>query len=283
MGRRTDLLVGTLATLVFVGLGLTILGFSGRSISYAIASANWPTVSGQVQDSGTREDELFVRYTYEVEGESHESTRIGFDVFDNPGGRGRRATVLARYPVGAMVRVHVRPGAADQAVLETGDVAPFLTPSLFGLMFLGFGLHFGRITARRGVGAPTAMPVDRARRVVWVVISVVLTLILGGLVFDGTTQEVVQAAFGPWIPAAVPAWLATLMFVLGFTVWLPVLLWHGVILVGDGVRPKPLALVVAAISGPPEVRRTARWAVGALLYFVVICGAWIAFASWRGV
>jgi hypothetical protein len=283
VGRKTDLLIGTLATLVFVGSGLAILGFCGRSIGQSISSASWPTVPGQVHTSELRETKVLVRYSYEVEGQRHEATRIGFDVFDKPGGRGRRETVLARYPVGAKVDVHVRPGSPKQAVLETGDVAPFLMPSVFGLMFLGFGLHFGRMTALRGKGAPTGMPIDRARRVVSIAISIALALMFAGLAFDGATQEVVQAAFGPWIPAAVPAWITTLLFIVGFTAWLPVLIWHGVILVGNGVRPKPLAIVQAAVSGPPQVRQTARWAVGALLYFVVICSAWIAFASWRGV
>lgn len=283
VGRRTDLLVGSVGTLVFLGLGLTLLGFSGRSIKQSLSSSAWPTVPGVMTESGTKEGKLSVRYSYKVDGQPHDSTRIGFDIFDKPGGRGRWDTLRDRYPVGAELDVHVRPGAPEQAVLETGDVAPFIMPSVFGLMFLSAGVFFGRMTCLHALKRPTAVPVDKARRAVSIAISVALALMLGGLAFDGATQDVVQRAFGPWISPGVPTWFVALAFIIICTAWLPVAIWQGIVLVGSGVRPSPLAIVATAVSGPPQLRQPARRAAGALLYFAVVLAVWIAFSSWRGV
>lgn len=290
-----DLLIGVIASAAFAAFGGWILWWSVGMIALSRDSVDWPTAPGTVVASelDTRgEAKPAVTYTWEVGGVRHESTRIGFDVFDKPGGRGLARTRVERYPVGAAVQVYVDPADPGRAVLEPGDVSPFLMPMLFGTLFSAGGALMGWRTARHVTGAgPLVLSPEARVRAVGIGTVALLGTALVLVSFDSAVQEVQGAAVGGWRPLGLSP--TALFLVIQGVLFLPAP-WFGVHLAAlltrrnEAGRPVTgaLGLVAAALEARGQGGPLAWSATVALLglgYFGLVVAAWIAFAAWRGI
>lgn len=127
---------------IAVSLGMAILGMGFRRRRLSRASRSWPMVDGRVTAASVepRYDpdngpwyELVIRYEYGVAGRVYTGSVISFaneTVYSVEEGNAR----LAKYPVGAGVRVRVHPRRPGLAVLEPTDAGVGM------LVFMGIGL-----------------------------------------------------------------------------------------------------------------------------------------------
>jgi hypothetical protein len=161
---RTDAL--GLVMLLWVLLGGALLAGGGVNVWRAIASTTWPVTRGVVVanpqtviafagwDSDgmpvtlTRADDR-VLYTYDVAGQPYVAMTRHFG--EVSGGRPTwKGPIVARYPVGAEVRVAYAPAQPEQATLEPGLSADvWILPGLGAAVWL-FVLAFWGV--RRVVG-----------------------------------------------------------------------------------------------------------------------------------
>lgn len=274
-----DVLVAVVMLGGMAAAGLSMVGYSARSAWLARESVGWPTVPGVVVAAGERGGRVRVTTAYTVDGQAQQTERIGFDLFDQPGGRGRHDTLRARYPVGAPVTVYVRPGVPSHAVLEPGDVYPFVMPGLLGALLTAGAVFIGWTAWRRSRGAPPLGPVARER--------LLIALLAGGFaasmavpLADPAADETFQRAFGPFLPGWLPAWVVVLALVAAALGPVPWALRDGLIatvLVGSPWRV-PLAAIVPGPARAPARRSLigCGWVLGAFF-------GWLAFAAWRGV
>jgi hypothetical protein len=138
---------------------LWVLGFGYahfRAVGKAKAAESWPTCAGKVlscevveEESRDREGHTstwynpVVRYAYTAGGRELESQRLRFGNYRSAS-RKKAEAALAPYPVGAAPMVRYNPDKPDECVLETRKPGPiYLVMSLFGLLFIGFGLFWG--------------------------------------------------------------------------------------------------------------------------------------------
>lgn len=117
---------------VFLFVGAAVLVFGVVQLRKALASKDWPTVSGTIISaemiSRTRQREsggsitvygAAVVYRYSVNGEEYESDRISYGSFSSSD-RSHARSVLETYPPGRSVAVHYDPDEPGTAVLEIG-------------------------------------------------------------------------------------------------------------------------------------------------------------------
>ncbi|REJ86770.1 MAG: DUF3592 domain-containing protein [Planctomycetota bacterium] len=149
---RSSIMGGVVATTIglsFATAGYVVAFYVGWPIvENAQASQNWPVASGAVTDSRVTtsqsdESTLYraeVLYSYEVDGREYSSDVVWFGGNSSTSRRSGPAETVARYPVGAEVKVHYNPADPAVAVLEPG--AYFSTYSLFGtgLLCLTIGI-----------------------------------------------------------------------------------------------------------------------------------------------
>jgi hypothetical protein len=274
--RSIALVFGALFVAASAGI---VYGTASRGL-LALESERWPTVPGTIVDAQSNSDGLRVLTRYVVDGRVYETGTVSISLFpDDPGGRGRRESIVARYPIGAAVPVHVRPGHPDVAALEPANVGTFLFPPLIGVLFGGPGLYWLALGIR---GAqPTRPSPARAQRVVGWGISALLALSLATTLADSAAQEtfavVLRGRLPPWLnpTVAVGATLA----VLGLP--LPWLVGHQLRLSALGVNSVS-GVVLRAIGGGPEAR-SARIISAAIAVFLAFVAAWVTVASWHGV
>ena len=118
----------TAFALVAIACGLILAG--RMTIRRAADSEKWPVVPGvvletgvtAVREEGRQQFRPTVRYSYEVDGQRYECSRIqwaaaGFRTYT----RARR--LLDRYRSGSAVKVHYDPSRPSFAVLQTGHSA----------------------------------------------------------------------------------------------------------------------------------------------------------------
>lgn len=113
-----------LLVLVLLGVSLLSVHWAIGEIWQASASRSWPTVSGQIIESRVSSHHAGrsthhvaqLRYQYLAQGQTREGTRVGFGSV--VGNLDEVQALVARYPLGAKVTVHVDPKQPDQAVLE---------------------------------------------------------------------------------------------------------------------------------------------------------------------
>lgn len=119
-------------------------GFGG--IAQGMSSKSWPTVEGKVRAMdvkeirgryGSRSYRPYVRYRYEVDGETYNSDQI-----TNSTGTSsmEEAMMVARqYPIGEMVTVYYHPKTPDVAVLVTGAKGGNWFQLIFGVVLATVG------------------------------------------------------------------------------------------------------------------------------------------------
>jgi len=132
-------------------LGAGMLVSSAIQIARALACRRWPRAAGEVLSSevrlmsggstsasglvsGRASYLPVVRYRYEWCGRRHECDWRTYGDYAGP--HERAQAIVARYPPGQRVTVHVHPGRPERAVLETQLRWGLLLLPLIGLVFL---------------------------------------------------------------------------------------------------------------------------------------------------
>lgn len=291
MSSRGSVTLQIAGGLALAALGAWLLAWSGAQIAHSRAALAWPVAEGVVISSSLDDDGgepvPAVVYTYAVGGETYAADQLGFDVFDQPGGRGRTATLVARYPVGARVVVHHAPDDPAEAVLEPGDVSPFVTPLGLGALIvaLGAGLAAQAVRAALAGGTPAEDPRAAHRRAA-VLVTILFLFALLAASADSAVQEVFAAAGAPAGLPPVPFWIG-----LQIVLFLPVpwFVWHVMIVVqaagaeGRAVRGAlGLAAAVWEARDRPDLGPSARATLAAFGYYLLIVGSWISFTAVRG-
>ena len=151
--RTSQLASVVLLALIALGVG----GWYGpRVLMEAKASADWPTVAGEVlggevlppAKSG-QSWRLSLRYRYELDGAVHTSNRWdihGMRRFDS---RAQAEAALEASPVGSAVEVHYDPEAPGEAVLQPGGTGrAWILIGMGGLVALVAARLAGRLLVR---------------------------------------------------------------------------------------------------------------------------------------
>lgn len=146
-----------LACAVVAMIGFVLLSYATRLLIKSDRAKSWPMVQGSVLDSKIREsyssgeeksEQIYILYEYSFNGESLRSSvwRLGNATTSS---RSKSAKeILARYPIGARVMVHVNPENPKDAVLEPGKV-PWVW-FFFGFTFFAVGaLCYFHVEAHR--------------------------------------------------------------------------------------------------------------------------------------
>jgi hypothetical protein len=143
--------------LIVLGL-LWVLGFGYahfRAVGKAKAAESWPSCPGKVVSSEVVEEKSrdreghtttwynpVVVYGYSAGGQALQGQRLRFGNY-RASTRKKAEAALAPYPVGATPMVRHNPDKPQECVLETKKPGPiYLVMSLFGLLFVGFGLFW---------------------------------------------------------------------------------------------------------------------------------------------
>jgi hypothetical protein len=138
--------------LIVLAIGLGLVWINAYDIYRGAASKSWPSVKGTVQSSKVKRIdragkpdrfETNIRYTYQVDGRTYSSSRIKFG--ERMSTRMEVEPVVAKYPRGTEVDVFYKPGAPEEAVLET-----VMSLNVFALLFSPLILLFGLYLLRSG-------------------------------------------------------------------------------------------------------------------------------------
>jgi hypothetical protein len=150
-----------------VAAGLVVLGlawFGGfawahfRAVKKAKAAESWPVATARILSCEIVEEESrdreggtstwynpVVSYAYSASGRELQSSRLRFGNYRSAS-RKKAEACLAPYAPGGSAPVRYNPEKPDECVLETRRPGPlYLVMSLFGLIFVGFGLYWPQI------------------------------------------------------------------------------------------------------------------------------------------
>lgn len=124
------MLSNSTAGLIFYGLALIALVWLIFLLRRVAKVRTWPVVSGTILESSVETDADSnsyprVRYTYRLNGKEFESDRI-LPLGEIASTGGYSARVVARYPIGAVVKVYVNPMNSIDSALE--NTIPALIP-----------------------------------------------------------------------------------------------------------------------------------------------------------
>ena len=152
--------VSFIATYVFpwpfliAGIIMLIIGF--RGIQSARASTSWPGAEGKITSSEVKQSSsrststkgrsrtsttyhAKIRYSYSVDGQSHESKRVAFGDYGSSNSSHARG-IVAKYPMGTSVKVFHDPDSPGNSVLEPGMKTQALILPGIGVVFTIVGL-----------------------------------------------------------------------------------------------------------------------------------------------
>ena len=143
--------------LLFFAVGVVFAYFGYSSYQLGTQSKDWPVAKGSVIQSEIRESRRTtgsgtnkrtvtelrpeVKYTYNLDGQSYESSRITFGAINKLDA----GKTVARYPKGKQIDVFYNPQKPDQAVLEPG------TDPTGSLVFIGIGVILAFVGATTSV------------------------------------------------------------------------------------------------------------------------------------
>jgi uncharacterized protein DUF3592 len=270
--------------------GIAIFVWDGGMLFKARASRDWPHVEGQIKHSAVRfsrdRSTPDVVYGYTVSGTPYSSKQISFDLFDKPGGQGRTATIVHRYPEGEKVTVYYDPSHPATAILEPEVYSPFLMPLIFAGIFSLSGSYILWIAFRRLAGRPSTPPtVERRRAIVTVALSLLMYIIVQFAALDSSVQERFVDAFGKR-PGGIP--VALLVFAVQTVLFLPMpwVFWHVAAIGVQAVQDRRhLGVVYLLTVGRmhPHLWRSQLICLAGLIYAIAIGGVWIVFAAIRGI
>lgn len=129
-----------------------------RAVNKAKAAETWPTAFGRIDSCDVVEEESrdreghtttwynpVVGYRFSVGGREYRSQRLRFGNYRSSS-RKKAEAALAPYKPGADQPVRYNPERPDECVLETTRPGPiYLVMSVFGLLFIGFGLFWNSL------------------------------------------------------------------------------------------------------------------------------------------
>jgi hypothetical protein len=284
---------GFLGGIGYLFAAIAIFAWDIEKLRQVRDSRDWPQIDGRVTlsnvDRGQGESSPHVVYTYTVAGTLYTSSQISFDIFDKPGGQGRIESIIARYPVGKQVTVYYKPNEAGISILEPGDYSPFLMPLLFGVILVVGGSltlwkSFRRVVLDEKPDLHMAMTTKR-RIVNTAAMSALIYAMILLVSFDSAVRETFVLAFGER-----PAGMSNLVFMLALQTLLylpmPWVFWHGMHLTYQAMqegRRIGIWYILTVGRYDPHLRRSQLACIAGLVYFVVICVAWIVYAEALGI
>jgi hypothetical protein len=291
--KLAETTIAFLAGVGFLYAGIAIFVWDVEKLRQARDSQNWPRVEGRVifstVDHSKDETKPHVEYTYTVAGALYTSRQISFDLFDDPGGRGLPESIVARYPVEKEGTVYYKPDEAGIAILEPGIYSPFLMPLVFGaIFFAGGSLILWRVfrpVTQKEKPDPHLDVTAKRRMAATVAMSVLIYAIIVLTSLESAAQEIFIMAFGER-----PAGMPNLLFMLALQTLLylpmPWVFWHGMRLAfqahEDGRRYS--VWYILTIGRRHTHLRQSQWVcIAGLMYFFVICAAWIIYAAALGI
>ncbi|GLQ48449.1 hypothetical protein GCM10007862_35000 [Dyella lipolytica] len=141
----------SLFSLVFVFIGVAILGYARKMDSKAKESLAWPSTDGEISHSAvlyqtnTSTDsaqtyKADIAYRYKVNGKSYSSSRIS--LLDLSSSTRSAQNTVDRYPDNSSVQVYYNPANPAEAVLKPGESSGLTFLYLFGGLFAVAGLLF---------------------------------------------------------------------------------------------------------------------------------------------
>lgn len=143
----------TLFSLVFIGIGVAILGYARSMSAKAKESLSWPSTDGEISHSAvlyqtstnpstgnTSTYKPDIAYRYKVHDRSYSSSRIALmDLASSP----RYAqNIVDRYPDNSSVQVYYNPANPAEAVLEPGESSGLSVLYIAGWLFAVAGIFF---------------------------------------------------------------------------------------------------------------------------------------------
>lgn len=163
---RTSSIVFNAFFLLFLAIGLAMLGFAGRAWWKSTQVAQWPSVEGDLLqrslDENSNSDgstwKVKVRYAYTVAGRRYEADRLAFGYVGSSGQASHQA-IYDKLVRGDRVRVRYNPEDPAEAALAHGLNKSTLTVAMFGLVWTGFTLGL-MVLIHLGNAADTAL-IDR--------------------------------------------------------------------------------------------------------------------------
>ncbi|SRR5579871_2699961 len=152
-GACVNVLMPSVFSLIFVGIGALLLRAALSFSAKARASQDWPTAPGEIshsavlwqtQTSPTQARESTFKadicYRYKVNGKSYSSSKIR--VLDLAATRGSADEAVGRYPDNSSVQVYYNPEDPSDAVLEPGSSGGLTVLFAGGGAFVLAGLFF---------------------------------------------------------------------------------------------------------------------------------------------
>jgi hypothetical protein len=138
--------------LIFVAAGTLLLIFGINGVNRAIASSDWPSVTGTIvtsevvreqrRDSDGRRTTVYradIAYEYEVDGARYLGDSVAVGDFSSSS-RARADRITRQYPVDAQVEVFYDPEEPVTSLLEPGVSAKAFAMPGIGAVFLAAGL-----------------------------------------------------------------------------------------------------------------------------------------------
>jgi hypothetical protein len=141
-------LIVRLFPIPFIVIGFCTLVIGVRQLQRSVASQDWPTASGVIQnssveaksdsDSGTTYH-AEILYDYTVDGTKYSGNRVDFGEYGT-GEPTHARRIVNRYPPEKKVEVHYLPDDPELSVLEPGMKAQAWVLPCFGLVFFVGGV-----------------------------------------------------------------------------------------------------------------------------------------------
>lgn len=143
--------------LIFSVVGLVMFCVGVKEVWESNASNAWPATQGRVVASFVRTPRTgakslyspVVQYEFAVGGKKFTSQRVSFGSYQSSRSSDSES-VVARYPVGAEVRVHYKANDPAASVLEPGVEMTNIMLPLLGLVFASAGLWLLKTSRREG-------------------------------------------------------------------------------------------------------------------------------------
>jgi hypothetical protein len=125
--------------------GLTLIVTAAVQTLRAALSGRWPTaegtiISAQVQTRRTRKrgtvHRPFVKYQYQVDGESYTANTLSYGNWYTTIGRSSADEKVKQYPAGSAVQVHYNPRKPAEAILESKSGVAWMLFAMGTVFFL---------------------------------------------------------------------------------------------------------------------------------------------------
>jgi hypothetical protein len=130
----------TVNQIFLIVLGVALIAVAAWSVRMSARARRWPATTGLITSSRLvssydSSPDAEIRYTYKVSGVEYQSSNIGY------GGHwgSEDSTLVAKYPVGAVVTVYYEPELPSRALLERGRSLVWLAFVFGGALFIALG------------------------------------------------------------------------------------------------------------------------------------------------